>query len=143
VSDSKWGLTLQHLEVLEVGIFGVDVELHARHGDIHEDAVEDLAKGRSVIVRMVGQLRKQRQLLRGRGKQRREMDGWMSEPTYPVPHCSTLVMLSWRRLLSQPRSSCLDRVASSCQPLWFLITCRGGCRLSENLPRFVGHVCLL
>lgn len=27
--------------------------------------------------------------------------------TYPVPHCSTLVMLSWRRLLSHEMSSCL------------------------------------
>jgi hypothetical protein len=27
--------------------------------------------------------------------------------TYPVPHCSILVMLSWRRLFNQARSSCL------------------------------------
>jgi hypothetical protein len=27
--------------------------------------------------------------------------------TYPVPHCSTLVMFSWRRLFSHATSSCL------------------------------------
>lgn len=67
-----------------------------------------------MVVRIVGQLGNQRQVGWGRGRQRR-----IDDPTYPVPHCSTLVMLSWRRLLSQPRSSCLDSVASSCQPLWF------------------------
>lgn len=41
-----WGLvlTLQDLEVLDVGILGVHVELDASHGDIAEDAVEHLAK---------------------------------------------------------------------------------------------------
>lgn len=37
-------LTLQDLEVLNVGIFGVHIELDASHGDIAEDAVEHLAK---------------------------------------------------------------------------------------------------
>ena len=38
--------------------------------------------------------------------------------TYPVPHCSTFVMLSWRRLFNQATSSCL---CTSCQPM--LCTC--------------------
>lgn len=29
--------------------------------------------------------------------------------SYPVPHCSILVMFSWSRLFNQPRSSCLCR----------------------------------
>jgi hypothetical protein len=33
--------------------------------------------------------------------------------TYPVPHCSTLVMLSWRRLFSHCTSSCLRADAVS------------------------------
>lgn len=41
-------LTLQDLEVLQVGIFGVDVELDTSHWDIKIDAVEDLAQSRSV-----------------------------------------------------------------------------------------------
>lgn len=43
-------LTLQDLEVLEVCIFGVDVELDAGHWDIKVDAVKDLAKSRSVCL---------------------------------------------------------------------------------------------
>lgn len=39
---------MQDLEVLNVGIFSVDVELDARHGHITEDAVVDLAEGGSV-----------------------------------------------------------------------------------------------
>lgn len=35
-------LTLQHLEVCNVGIFRVDVKLDPGHGDIQKDAVEDL-----------------------------------------------------------------------------------------------------
>ena len=31
---------------------------------------------------------------------------------YPVPHCSIFVMLSWRRPLSHPSSSCLLALAS-------------------------------
>lgn len=44
-----WGLvlTLQDLEVLDVGVLGVDVELDARHGHVAEDAVEHLAKSSS------------------------------------------------------------------------------------------------
>lgn len=37
-----------------------------------------------------------------------------ADETYPVPHCSTLVMLSWRRLFNQATSSCLKK--GSCQP---------------------------
>ncbi len=40
-------LTLQDLEVLDVGILGVDIELDSGHGDIEEDAIVDLAKGSS------------------------------------------------------------------------------------------------
>lgn len=38
---------LQDLEVLDVGVFGVDVEFDARHGDVEVDAVVDLAEGGS------------------------------------------------------------------------------------------------
>jgi hypothetical protein len=27
--------TLKDLEILEIGVLGVDIELHTRHGDIH------------------------------------------------------------------------------------------------------------
>lgn len=30
-----WGRTLQNLEVLKVGIFGVDIELDPGHGHVH------------------------------------------------------------------------------------------------------------
>lgn len=36
--------TLQHLEVLNVCIFRVDVELDSGHGDVHVYAVKDLAE---------------------------------------------------------------------------------------------------
>ena len=39
---------MENLEVLNVGIFGVHVELDAGHGYIEEDAVVDLAKGGTV-----------------------------------------------------------------------------------------------
>lgn len=38
--------TLEDLEVLEVGVFGVDIELDTRHWDIEVDRIEDLAKSR-------------------------------------------------------------------------------------------------
>jgi hypothetical protein len=44
------GRTLQDFEVLDVGIFGVDVELDARHGHVKEDAVVHLAEGGAVGV---------------------------------------------------------------------------------------------
>lgn len=37
-------LTLQDFKILYVCIFAVDVELDARHGNIEENAVKDLAK---------------------------------------------------------------------------------------------------
>lgn len=42
--------TLEDLEVLEVGVFSVDVELDTRHWDVEVDRVEDLAKSRSVAL---------------------------------------------------------------------------------------------
>ena len=39
--------TLEDLEVLEVSVFGIDVELDTRHWDVEVDRVEDLAKSRS------------------------------------------------------------------------------------------------
>lgn len=42
-------LTLQDLEVLYVGILGVDVELDAVNGHILEDAVVDLAESGSIL----------------------------------------------------------------------------------------------
>ncbi len=40
--------TLEDLEVLDIGIFRVDVELDARHGHVEEDAVVDLAESGTV-----------------------------------------------------------------------------------------------
>ena len=40
----------EDLEVLEVGVLGVDVKLDARHGDVEEDAVVDLAEGGAVHI---------------------------------------------------------------------------------------------
>lgn len=37
---------LKNLEVLDVGVFGVNVELDSGHGYVQEDAIEDLAEGR-------------------------------------------------------------------------------------------------
>lgn len=48
--DDGWVLTLQDLEVLYVGIFGVDVELDAGHGNICKDTVEYLTKSGSVSL---------------------------------------------------------------------------------------------
>lgn len=42
--------TLEDLEVLEVGVFGVDVELDTRHWDVEVDRVEDLAKSGSATL---------------------------------------------------------------------------------------------
>ena len=42
----------EDLEVLEVGVFGVGVELDARHGDVEEDAVVDLAEGGTTSIGM-------------------------------------------------------------------------------------------
>lgn len=39
-----WVLTLQDLEVLNVGIFRIDVKLDARHGNVLKNAVKDLTK---------------------------------------------------------------------------------------------------
>lgn len=41
-------LTLQNLEVLDVGVLGVDIKLHTRHRYVEEDAVEYLAEGSTV-----------------------------------------------------------------------------------------------
>lgn len=38
-------LTLQDLEILNVGIFGVDIELDTRHGHITKNAIVHLAEG--------------------------------------------------------------------------------------------------
>lgn len=48
--------TLQDLEVLNVGIFRVDIELDAGHGHVKEDAVVDLAKGGTAMMGAHGQL---------------------------------------------------------------------------------------
>lgn len=49
------GRTLQDFEVLDVGIFGVDVELDARHRHVKKDAVVHLAEGGAVVVVLRGQ----------------------------------------------------------------------------------------
>ena len=88
--------TLEDLEILQVCILRVDVKLHPGHWDIEVDAVEDLAESRPVgsLVSVA---------IEGYGGEAGE------EITYPVPHCSTLVMFNWRRLLSHATSSCLQR----------------------------------
>ena len=80
--------TLQYLEILQVCIFCVGVELDSRHGHIVEDAVENLTECGAVPCRQ------------------RIVPSAASWPhcsaplyfgasvTYPVPHCSTFVMLS-------------------------------------------------
>lgn len=53
-SDRRRGeLTLKNLEVLDVGIFCVDIELDSRHGDVEEDAVENLAEGGAGGIEML------------------------------------------------------------------------------------------
>lgn len=52
MEDVSIGLTLEDLEVLDVGIFAVHVELYAGHGDIEEDAVVHLAERRAVVGTM-------------------------------------------------------------------------------------------
>lgn len=47
-ASSVGGLTLQDLKVLNVGIFCVDVELDARHWEVSENAVENLAQSGTV-----------------------------------------------------------------------------------------------
>ena len=42
-------LTLENLEVLQIGIFGINVELDPSHGNIVIDAVEDLAESSTMI----------------------------------------------------------------------------------------------
>lgn len=41
--------TLKNLEVLDIGVFRVDVEFDSAHGNIEEDGIVDLTKRRSVI----------------------------------------------------------------------------------------------
>ena len=41
---------MEDLEVLEVSVFGVDVELDTRHWDVEVDRVEDLTKSRSATL---------------------------------------------------------------------------------------------
>jgi hypothetical protein len=83
--------TLQNFEVLQICIFGVDIEFDSGHGYVEEDAVEYLAESSSVVLLA-------RNRLKGCGGK---------GSTYPVPHCSTLVMLSCNKLLSHCISSCL------------------------------------
>lgn len=51
--------TLEYLEVLEVGVFGIDIELDSGHRDIKKDAVKDLAEGSTawhIVSRALGSL---------------------------------------------------------------------------------------
>ena len=87
---------MQDLKILQVCIFGIDVELHSGHWDIEINAVKYLAESCSVSqASACWQGVMGRGLVRGR------------EQTYPVPHCSTLVMFSCSRPFSQASSSCL------------------------------------
>ena len=89
--------TLEDLKVLQVCILRIDIELHPGHWYIEVDTVEDLAESRAVGSLLVFAIE---------GYEGRR--DWEEEQTYPVPHCSTLVMFSWRRLLSHATSSCLQ-----------------------------------
>ena len=100
-------LTLQDLEILNVCPFRVDVKLDSGHGNVHEDAVEDLAEGRAGMAE---------QLDAGLVSSRERGKGEGGGGAYPVPHCSTLVMLSWSRLLSHCTSSCLQEGHESARP---------------------------
>lgn len=100
------GLTLEDLEVLDVGIFAVDVELYAGHGNVEEDAVVHLAE-RSAV----GNPGVSKNVVTGPQETDEIIDAIEGRQiyleTHPVPHCSTFVMLSCRRLLSHCTSSCL------------------------------------
>lgn len=76
------GRTLEDFEVLQICIFGVDVELDSSHGDIKVDTIEDLAERRATQKLAV--------VPEGYG----DWGLWGRGRTYPVPHCSTLVMFS-------------------------------------------------
>lgn len=52
--------------------------------------------------------------------------------SYPVPHCSTFVILSWRSELSQCSSSCLISVLSKFSH---------PSRLELSIPRLSCHAC--
>lgn len=91
---------MEDFEILQVGILRIDVELDASHGDIEVDTVEDLAESRSALETC------KRLLVRGATVGRL---GARKDQTYPVPHCSTLVIFNWSRLLSHATSSCLQR----------------------------------
>ena len=41
---------MQDLEVLQVCVFGIDIELNSCHRDIEVDAVEDLAESRTELL---------------------------------------------------------------------------------------------
>ncbi len=41
--------TLEDLEILQVCVFGIDVALDSVHGDIHIDAVKDLAESGTAL----------------------------------------------------------------------------------------------
>ena len=49
---SKEDRTLEDLEILQVGILGIDVKLHPGHWDIEVDTIEDLAESRAVESEM-------------------------------------------------------------------------------------------
>ena len=48
--NAERDLTLQYLEVLQVCVFGVNIELDSGHRNIKVNAVENLAEGRTVQV---------------------------------------------------------------------------------------------
>lgn len=120
-------LTLKDLEVLNVGVLAIHVELDAGHGDVEEDAVVDLAEGSA-----------------GRGGDAVSVGSSSCDVvwrTHPVPHCSTFVTLSWRRLLSHCTSSCLQGGCELALCLWWSVSAmlgewaRGrGERLTVILP---------
>ena len=45
-------LTLKDLEILQVSVFGIDVELDSSHWNIEIDTIEDLTESRTIFQRL-------------------------------------------------------------------------------------------
>jgi hypothetical protein len=129
--------TLKDLEILKIGVLGVDIELHTRHGNIHCTREPRLAS-HTQVLKPSGSLKPARcSLTEYRIKnltqsgpvnpnqhfesmfesvlsfqvRRGMVDDFKgterSVQSYPVPHCSILVRFSCSRLLIHASSSCL------------------------------------
>ena len=86
---------MQDLKILQICVFGIDVELDPGHRYVEVDTIEDLAESRTALLSAGWQGALEENPAAGR--------------PYPVPHCSTLVIFSCSRLLSHATNSCLQR----------------------------------